>query len=89
MVQMAAAIFAIPGNTLIPAIDLSGDVGSYVSEYMAYHVAWYRDHAQTKLKPWECCRFAGHTHVGIDAPVAACQKAVEAQLDVLIDQLSN
>src|SRR4029077_594474 len=50
---------------LVASINTTGDVGSFLSEYMAYHVAWYRDHTADHAADRRCL-FAGHTHVGID-----------------------
>jgi len=68
---------------LVASINATGDVGSFLSEYMAYHVAWYRDltadHAADRR-----CLLAGHTHVGIDVDAGDGAKAVSLQLDELI-----
>jgi hypothetical protein len=68
------------------SINPTGDVGSFVSEYMAYHVAWYRDHT-ADLPGGRRCLFAGHTHVGIDVDADDGAQAVALQLDALIDVL--
>jgi hypothetical protein len=70
---------------LIASINPDGDVGSFVSEYMAYHVAWYRDHSADLAD--RRCLLAGHTHVGIDVDPADGATAVALQLDQLIDAL--
>jgi hypothetical protein len=71
---------------LVASINPTGDVGSFVSEYMAYHVAWYRDHTMD-LAAGRQCLVAGHTHVGIDVDARDGAKAVALQLDELIDVL--
>jgi hypothetical protein len=71
---------------LLASINPTGDVGSFVSEYMAYHVAWYRDHT-ADLPDDRRCLFAGHTHVGVDVDAGDGARAVALQLDVLIDVL--
>ena len=71
---------------LVASINDTGDVGSFVSEYMAYHVAWYRDHTMD-LAVDRRCLVAGHTHVGIDVDTGDGAKAVALQLDELINVL--
>jgi hypothetical protein len=71
---------------LVASINATGDVGSFLSEYMAYHVAWYRDHTMD-LGADRRCLAAGHTHVGIDVDAADGAIAVALQLDSLIDVL--
>jgi hypothetical protein len=55
-------------------------VGSYVSGFMAYHVAWYRENNSD-------CEFAGHTHVAEGVTATTGEMALRAQLDVLVDAL--
>ncbi|MCL4199564.1 MAG: hypothetical protein KJZ69_18875 [Phycisphaerales bacterium] len=76
-------------NVLVAEIDQTGNVGSFVSEYMAYHVAWFRDYinAQFPNDPSKQCLFAGHTHVGIPVSSAVAEEAGEIQLDELIEDL--
>lgn len=67
-----------------------GNAGAYVSEYMAYHVAWYRYYTMNvafQNDPSKQCKRAGHTHVGINVSVADAARAVEIQLGELIDVL--
>jgi hypothetical protein len=71
---------------LVASINDTGDVGSFVSEYMAYHVAWYRDHTMD-LAADRRCLVAGHTHVGTDVDASDGAIAVARQLDELIDVL--
>tara|TARA_Y100000590_G_C15555524_1_gene952647 strand:- start:111 stop:1058 length:948 start_codon:yes stop_codon:yes gene_type:complete len=42
-------------------IDINGDPGHFVSEFMGYHGVWYRDLNQFEDAP---CYLAGHVHVG-------------------------
>jgi hypothetical protein len=79
----------IAAAKVAPAIDKSGDVGSYVSEYMAYHVSWYRAYINEKKDKEKNCRYSGHTHVGVQVAVVDAEKAVEIQLDVLIKTLKG
>src|SRR5207247_2351737 len=64
-------------------------LGNFVSAYMAYHVAWYRDWSQANLDASESCSKAGHTHVGIQLQhaVADAQTAVGIQLSKVADEL--
>jgi hypothetical protein len=75
-------------SRLVASINPTGDVGGYLSEYMAYHVAWYRDHTADE-PPDRRCLFAGHTHVGIDVDPADGARAVGLQLDQLIEVLPS
>jgi hypothetical protein len=59
-------------------------VGNYVSGFMAYHVAWYRE---THSTPPNNCLFAGHTHVAEGVTPEQGAAAVITQLDVLVDNL--
>jgi hypothetical protein len=71
---------------LTASINPTGEVGSFVSEYVAYHVAWYRDHTMDAAADRRCL-FAGHTHVGREVDPADGAKAVALQLDELINVL--
>ncbi len=86
--SIIAAVANLPAK-VNPYFDDSADVGAYVSEYMAYHVAWYRDYINAKhpTEPQLQCIKAGHTHVGVFVPVADAEAAVETQLGVLIANL--
>lgn len=77
---------SIPFDRINPWIDSTGDVGAFVSEYMAYHVAWYRDYSmQVKYPndPTKQCLRAGHTHVGAKLAIPDAEAAVEIQLEQL------
>lgn len=78
-----SAAFPNPPGDVVPWTDPSGDVGSFVSEYMAYHVAWYRDQSSDPDK----CLFAGHVHVGVLVDAADGEAAVELQLAELFKVL--
>lgn len=83
------AHFPNPPGDVVAEIDPSGNVGSFVSEYMAYHVAWYRDYINAKHPddPSKQCRRAGHTHVGVQVAVDHAETAVDIQLDKLFEVL--
>jgi len=71
---------------LNPYIDINGDPGHYVSEFMAYHGTWYRD---LNLVGDNKCISAGHIHVGgqIDIPIAKI--ATEESIRTLIDYIDS
>ena len=70
---------------LNPYIDIDGDPGHYVSEFMAYHGTWYRDLNQ--FNDTQNCIVAGHIHVGgyIDWDTAkiATEESIRALLNYL------
>lgn len=68
---------------------MTGDVGAFVSEYMAYHVAWYREYINAKFPndPSKQCANSGHTHVGILISRADAEAAVDTQLKELFKVL--
>jgi hypothetical protein len=63
--------------------------GNFVSNYMAYLVAWYQDWwSDHNVDSTKRCRCAGHTHVGNQASVPNAAAAVAVQLGVLIEYLN-
>jgi hypothetical protein len=84
--------FAHKPANLVPRIDddrlgLLG--GTFVSEYMSYHVNWYRDNTQKEFPndPNKQCWYAGHTHVGVFVDRFDAALAVEIQLDSVIERI--
>jgi len=71
---------------LNPYIDINGDPGHYVSEYMAYHGTWYRDLHQFGDNN---CIAAGHIHVGGYINWDTAILAAEESIRVLIDYLDS
>jgi hypothetical protein len=71
-----------------PSQPPGGQLGSFVSGFMAYHVAWYREWSQRNLGR-DACSKAGHTHIGIKLQdtVADAETAVEIQLGKVADEL--
>ena len=71
---------------LNPYIDINGDPGSYVSEFMAYHGTWYRD-----LNDFgeNNCISAGHIHVGGNIDWDTAKIATDETLRILIDHLDQ
>ena len=69
-----------------PYIDINGDPGSYVSEFMAYHGTWYRD-----LNDFgeNNCISAGHIHVGGNIDWDTARIATEETLRILINHLDQ
>jgi hypothetical protein len=67
-------------------IDIDGDPGSFVSEFMAYHGTWFRD---LNLFSDNNCIAAGHIHVGGYIPVEISIIAVEETVRTLIDYLDE
>ena len=71
---------------LNPYIDINGDPGHYVSEYMAYHGTWYRD---LNLFGDNNCVSGGHIHVGGNVNVETAKLATEESIRVLIDYVDS
>lgn len=84
------AEFLSPPVKLVAAIDHTGIVGNFVSEFMAYHVTWYRDYINEKFPddPVNQCQRAGHVHVGVQVAVADAEKAIDIQLAELFKVLT-
>ncbi len=78
-----------PANKINPSLNINGEVGNYVSEYMAYHVAWYREYSKGtfSLSSNKQCLFSGHTHVGVDVAPTDGEYTVDLQLKALFDVL--
>tara|TARA_Y100001970_G_C14258413_1_gene877399 strand:- start:82 stop:1395 length:1314 start_codon:yes stop_codon:yes gene_type:complete len=72
---------------LNPYIDINGDPGRYVSEFMAYHGTWYRDLNQ--FNNIQNCISAGHIHVGGYIDWDTAKIATEESIRVLINQLDS
>jgi hypothetical protein len=84
MAEIVAAVTAkVP--TLNAFIDPTGIVGAFVSEYMAYHVAWAREY--NVADPCMKLLLSGHTHVGGGVLNTEGEQAVEAALDEVIKKL--
>ena len=71
---------------LNPYIDINGDPGHYVSEFMAYHGVWYRDLNQFSD---ENCISAGHIHVGGYLDWNNAKIATEESIRTLIDYIDS
>ena len=71
---------------LNPYIDLNGDPGHYVSEFMAYHGTWYRDLNQFGENN---CISAGHIHVGGNISWDNAKIATEESIRTLINYIDT
>ena len=74
------------GLGLDPYIDVDGDPGHFVSEFMAYHGTWYRDlNLSGDLK----CIAAGHVHVGGQIETETARLATNETIRTLINYLDE
>ena len=71
---------------LNPYVDLNGDPGGYVSEFMAYHGTWYRDLNTTGD---DKCLAAGHIHVGGYIDTQTAKIATNESIRTLIDYIDQ
>lgn len=71
-------------------INTSGP-GEFVSNFMAYHVAWWRDYSKATFANDDSakCLFAGHTHVGILVTSHDGSTAVGLQIDTMVPNLPH
>ena len=67
-------------------IDINGDPGSFVSEFMGFHGVWYRDINQFEDNN---CIAAGHVHVGGYIPTEIAKLATEQTIRELIYYLDD
>ena len=72
---------------LNPYIDINGDPGHYVSEFMAYHGTWYRDLNQFNNS--QNCIAAGHIHVGGNINWNNATIATEESIRTLINYIDS
>ena len=72
---------------LNPYIDVTGDPGHYVSEFMAYHGTWYRDLNQ--FNNTQSCIAGGHIHVGGYIDVNIAKIATEESIRTLLNYLDS
>ncbi len=87
-VQQIQAAIAAAGLGLAPQICFSGDGGGYLSEFAAYHGAWYQDlHKDPSDPAW--CIAGGHVHVGGQIDWATAQLAAEETVRTLIDHVDD
>lgn len=67
-------------------IDNTYLVGSFLSEYLAYHGMWYQSMHSNPLDP-DYVAMAGHVHVGINTNTAAATIAAEITLRASINAI--
>jgi hypothetical protein len=73
---------------LNPYICTSGNGGGFLSEFIAYHGAWYQAlHASPQDVAW--CIAGGHVHVGGLSSVPRARRATKASLRALIHYLDT
>ena len=71
---------------LDPYIDVDGDPGHFVSEFMGYHGVWYRDlNISGEFK----CLAAGHVHVGGQVETEIAKLATNETIKTVIDYLDQ
>ena len=68
-------------------IDINGDPGHFVSEFMGYHGVWYHDLFQFDLN--NPCYLAGHVHVGGLIDWDTAREAAEITIDKVINELNQ
>ena len=68
-------------------IDINGDPGRFVSEFMGYHGVWYHDlHEFDSENP---CFLAGHVHVGGLIDWDTARDATELTIEKVIEELDT
>ncbi len=68
-------------------IDINGDPGRFVSEFMGYHGVWYHDlYAFDSENP---CFLAGHVHVGGLIDWDTARYAAELTIENVIEELDT
>jgi len=75
---------AYSGLGLNPFIDLNGNAGMFLSEYMGFHGVWYQDLFEYSGTP---CIAAGHIHVGGQIDWNTARSAAEITIRELINYL--
>ena len=68
-------------------IDINGDPGHFVSEFMGYHGVWYHDLFQ--FNPINPCYLAGHVHVGGLIDWDTARQAAELTIEKVISDLDQ
>ncbi len=91
--DIVKAIKAVLNQTDVDPTNVNGNgPGDFVSNFMAYHVAWwkaYSNSSDANFADDAKCKAAGHTHVGGKVTVANGKIAVEAQLDAMVNWLDK
>jgi len=76
----------LPPADVAPTDNHPGGPGTFVCNFMAYLVAWWKEYS-SNLPNNQKCKAAGFTHVGGQVTVPHAKTAVEAQLDALVEWL--
>ena len=67
-------------------IDINGDAGQFLSEFMGYHGMWYH---QTNIDSELPCLSGGHIHVGGQLSTRVAKDAAELTIETLINHLNS
>ena len=67
-------------------IDVNGDAGQFLSEFMGYHGMWYH---QSSIDADNPCVLGGHIHVGGQLSVRTATDAAELTIETVITYLDN
>jgi hypothetical protein len=76
------------GLPIIPEIDVTGDGGGFLSEFIAYHGVWYRDIHLNPADPAQCVT-AGHIHVGSSISWSNAHEAAKITLRVVAEHVDE
>ena len=68
-------------------IDINGDPGRFVSEFMGYHGVWYHDLYEFDSE--NPCFLSGHVHVGGLIDWGTARNAAEITIENVIQELDN
>ena len=67
-------------------IDINGDAGQFLSEFMGYHGMWYH---QSSLNTDNPCMLGGHIHVGGQLSTRVAKDAAELTIETVINHLNS
>ena len=67
-------------------VDLNGDAGRFLSEFMGYHGMWYH---QSSINTENPCLLSGHIHVGGQLSIRTATDAAELTIETVIEYLDN
>ena len=67
-------------------IDINGDAGQFLSEFMGYHGMWYH---QSSLNTDNPCMLGGHIHVGGQLSTRVAKDAAELTIQTVINHLNS
>jgi hypothetical protein len=84
---IVTAIEAVNGIDVDPTNEHPDGPGTFVCNFMAYLVAWWKEYS-ANLPDNEKCKAAGFTHVGGQVTPGDGEKAVDAQIGALVEWLN-